>query len=385
MTAGAPTDYRVAGIVAVRVFGASTAERHALERQLGGCVQPCDGTPDITVRFVDRLPVAGLRYVEVDRSGFAGDAFLIRSNGRRAAWARVPFAEIGGPCEFVCERGVARVPLLKQVLRLTALAKGYLPFHGSAFEWRETGVLVAGWSHGGKKSALLAFAAHGARYVADDLVLLARDGGVMRGLASPIALSEWHLGQLPHARRAVGLRRLLLSDAVQWIERARRRAVRGDARNTPTTRLLRAAARLGQQGARTVLPLDVVFPGGCSPSATPRKLFFMLSNAAGDLSVQPAHASSIAERMSHSLRFENVALLSQYLAYRFALSAPPNEFLELAHERERALLRSALAGLDSYVVSHPYPAPFRELYDGMRPFCEERQPNTPALQAMVLA
>src|SRR5438067_2311495 len=78
--------------------------------------------------------------------------------------------QIGGPVEIVCERGVGAVPLLTAIVNLTALGRGALPLHGSAFEHEGTGVVTTGWSKGGNTESLLAFTARGARYVADEWV-----------------------------------------------------------------------------------------------------------------------------------------------------------------------------------------------------------------------
>jgi len=54
------------------------------------------------------------------------------------------------------------VPHLLAVINLTALAKGVLPLHASAFTYRGLGVLATGWAKGGKTETLLEFAWLGA-------------------------------------------------------------------------------------------------------------------------------------------------------------------------------------------------------------------------------
>lgn len=361
-------DILAAGVVHVRASEAGPADIAGLERQLGRERPPADSRPDITVRFVHRLPRQGLQHVEVGRSAFTSEGYMVRAAGR-GGWCRVPFADAGAPCEFVCERGVRSVPLLSAFIRLAALARGFLPFHASGFEWQGRGVLVAGWSHGGKTSALLSFAANGARYVGDDLVLIAHDGSAMRGLNVPIAVSEWHLSQLPYLQRTTPMRTRLWHAAVERVSRAAEaQDVRGGNGIASSLRL-RTVSRVARRSTKLVVPLQKLFPAGTAACATPRTLFLMLSAQQDRVTVEPMPARGIADRMAHSLVAEALPLLEHYHAYRFADLGPHNDLLDNLTEREGALLRSALAGLDGFLVRHPYPAPFAGLFEAMQPAC----------------
>jgi hypothetical protein len=365
----ASTDILAAGVVHVRACAAGPADIAGLGRQLGRERPPADSRPDITIRFVHRLPRQGLQHVEVGRSAFTSEGYMVRAAGR-GGWCIVPFANAGAPCEFVCERGVRSVPLLGAFIRLAAIGRGFLPFHASAFEWQGRGVLVAGWSHGGKTSALLSFAANGARYVGDDLVLIAQDGSEMRGLNVPIAVSEWHLSQLPHVQRTTPMRTRLWHAAVERVSRAAEaQDVRGGNGIAGSLRL-RTVSRVARRSTKLVVPLHTLFAAGTAACATPRTLFLMLSTQQDQVTVEPMPAREIADRMAHSLAAEALPLLDHYHAYRFAGIGPRSDLLDTLAEREGALLRSALAGLDGYVVRHPYPAPFAGLFEAMQPACE---------------
>jgi D-aspartate ligase len=378
VTATNVVDYDIHGILGVRLIDATPADRAAVERQIGDLRRPLHREPDITLRFVDGIPTAGLRFVEVNRSGFTDDAFLIRSDGARPRWVQVPFDRLGQPCEFVCEHGVQLVPLLKQALRLAAVQKGYVPFHASAFEWQGSGVMVAGWTHGGKTSALLAFAEHGARFVGDDLVLLGGDGRAMFGMPATLRLSDAQLRQLPHVHGRVPTSQRLIASALRGLS-----ARNGAAAGGPF-RLVQLAARKVEARYKMTASLEEVFPRGCALMAEPRRLFFMVSHSGSDIAIQSADPLDIAERMSHSLRFEASPLLSQYLAFRFAFPGIRNKAIETMHEVERGLLQRALARQMAYVVLHPYPAPLRGLYEAMRPFCVATPPVSATRQEMVL-
>jgi hypothetical protein len=167
-------DYDLHGLVGVRLLDAEPADARAVDRQLGPIRTPLEREPDITIRFVEELPVRGtVRLLGLDEAGYTEDAFLVlRGKHKTRARVQIRFEQIGGRCEITCESGLKAVPLLIPILNLTALAKGALPLHASAFEYEGTGILTTGWSKGGKTEALLTFMARGARYIGDEWVYL---------------------------------------------------------------------------------------------------------------------------------------------------------------------------------------------------------------------
>lgn len=379
-------EYDLHGVLGVRLLDAGPDEMRAVEQQIGTMRGVLTRDPDVTVRFVDRIPTDGLRYVEVNRSGYTEQGFLIRSNGTAPAWALVPFETLGGPSEFVCERGVRIVPLLKAALHLAALQRGFVPFHASAFEWEGSGVIVTGWTHGGKTSALLAFAEHGARYVGDELVLIPADGGTMFGMSSALRISDAQLRQLRHVRdRRSFTRRLYV--------RALRETQRLTAPETPVAPALRRSmrfvhttAREAEARARVPLPLDRLFPAGQPLAAAPRTVFLMTSHASDEITVTPVPAKEVAARMTHSLRAESRGLMEHYHAFRFAFPERRNPAIDSMHPLEQRLLVQALQGMRAFEVAHPYPAPLGRLFEAMRPYCGAHVPEpaqpVPSLQLL---
>ena len=365
-------DYDVHGLIGVRLVDPAPVDTRIVERHLRGFAAPLRREPDLVVRFVDRLPVDGLRCVDVDRSGFTDEGFFVRCRGARAGWVRVPFDRLGAPCELVSERGLGHVPYLKPVLRLAALQRGYVPMHASAFEWNGAGVLVTGWTHGGKTSALLAFAEHGARFIGDDLVFLAGDGGRMFGMSTPLNVSTAQLGQSERLRRNVGRRQLLALRGLDSLDRTEEQLSRRWPRGAYPLALLRRAMRPVRRRVNVHMAPERAFWNGVRPTAEPRTLFLMMSHRQAGVSVEPTDPMDVAERMIHSLRYEDLGLLAEYSAFRFAFPQPrqANDLIERAHEIAHARLRQAFAGLDAYVVRHPYPPPLRTLFDVMSPLCE---------------
>ncbi len=125
---------------------------------------------------------------------------------------QIPFAEIGQQqCRIVCATGLPAVPLLIPILNLTALNRGILPLHASAFRYQDVGVLTTGWSKGGKTETLLAFMDRGANYIGDEWVYISDDGRHMTGIPEPIRVWEW-----PHTGRALaGKRRTPRTEVVR--------------------------------------------------------------------------------------------------------------------------------------------------------------------------
>ena len=313
--------------------------------------------------------------MEVHRSGFAEDDFYILWHKRRPTLVRIPFEDLGGPCELVCARGSGSIPLLKPILKLTALQKGWVPFHASAFEYSDKGVIAAGWTHGGKTSTLLAFAEHGARYVGDDVVFLRADGERMFGLSAPIGISDWQLEQLPRVRGLLPKRELRRVDGIRGLERLQTGLQAGGSYVHPPAKLLqRIVSPVKRRFGKVQAHPETLFGSNIRAVSEPRKLFLMISHQSSGIRIEPADAAEIAARMQHSMRHEGLSLMGSYLEYKFAFPGRRNERIEHAHEREAELLRPALAKTEAFVVYHPFPIPLGALHQAMRPFIEESRP-----------
>jgi hypothetical protein len=361
-------EFDLRGWVGIRLIGATAKDVDVVTRQLGPIRAKLERDPDIVIRFVDRFETkAPMRFLGLDDCAFAGEDFLVlRSKQKSRAKVVIPFDQIGGRCEIVCEGGLAAVPHLIAIVNLTALAKGVLPFHASAFRYRDVGVLTTGWAKGGKTESLLAFAAEGASYVGDEWVYLATDGAgrsEMFGIPEPIRIWDWHLRQLPRTRERLArndrVRLALLQALVRGIDGACRS--RGKA-----AKLARRALPVVKRQQWVQLPPEELF-GRIESSARPEKLFLMASHDSEAIVVRRATAEEIARRMVFSLQEESLELASCYLKFRFAFPARRNEWIENAENIQRERLLRALSGLESFVVDHPYPVGFSALFRAMEP------------------
>jgi hypothetical protein len=362
-------DFDLHGCVRVRLEGAGPREAAAVARQLGPLAAPAAGEPDVTVRFVDRLETRGpLRLLGLDECGFTDDAFLVlRAKHKARARVRIPMERIGERCEITCERGLPAVPLLVAIVNLTALTKGTLPLHAAAFEWNGAGVVVTGWSKGGKSETLLAFTRRGARYVADEWCYLAPDGSRVFGLPEPLRIWRWQLAQLPElARRLSRGQRLRL--AAWGLLPALDARLPERARRTPAGRALRRAAQLAAKQLHADAPAELLFGADAARGETePGHVVFAMSHDEATTSAAAMDPQEVADRMLHSLHFERAPLLHCYSMFRFAFPELANPHLEKARERERALLQRWLAGRPCTRLLHPYPVELANLFAALEP------------------
>lgn len=365
-------DYDLHGIAGIRLVNPSVGDIKALTRQLGP-MQPGVNEPDIIIRFVDRLRVSSsVRYLGLDEAGFTDDAFLVLAakNGSRVR-VQIPFEQIGKRCEIVCESGLQKVPLLIQILNLTALSKGVLPLHAAAFTYKGTGVVVTGWAKGGKTETLLGFMNQGATYVGDEWIYLAQDGRSMHGLPEPIRLWESHLSDLPQYRARIGFgdraRLRALKFAAALLERNSGLRANGSSSLNVSIRLSRL---LRKQQSVQISPRELFGDLSGSHTGTPQKFFFVVSHEGADIRVEPLASDEVARRMVFSLQYERLDFMSSYLKFRFAFPDARNEFIEQAEELQREMLLRAMADKPAYVVYHPYPAPIPALFDAISPLVD---------------
>jgi hypothetical protein len=361
-------DFDLHGLASVRVVDGSPADAAAVERQLGPIRAELTGEPDIVVRFVDRLELTEpVRLLGVDDSGFTEEGFLVlRSRHKSKARVLLPLSEVGARPEIVCERGLAAVPHLIAILNLTVLANGALPLHAAAFSYDGIGVVSTGWSKGGKTESLLAFAAHGAQYVADEWAYISADGTRVHGIPEPVRLWDWHLRQAPEYRARIG-----------WRRRARLGALRAAAATEQGAR----AVRRGRRGGifdrayallRSQLYVDAeperLF-GASLPSTSFDRLFFLLTHDSPETTVEPIDPEEVARRMLFSLQHERKDLLTAYWKLRFAFPEAASPLIDDAALIEQDRLLEVFRGKPAYVVRHPYPTSLERLYAEMREYC----------------
>jgi hypothetical protein len=367
-TTPATLDFDLHQIVGIRVLNASPADAAAVRRQLGPLERPLSREPDIVVRFVERLPPPrSLCYLGLDEAGFTEDAFwILRSKHKSQARVMIPVDQIGDRCEIVCETGLAAVPLLIAIINMTALCRGAVPLHASAFMYQVTGTLATGWSKGGKTETLLAFMAHGAQYIADEWVYLHSDGR-MSGIPEPIRVWDWHLRDMPQYRPRASRSALTRLRAIHWGQAALGWVPGGSW--PPGQWKNRLKPLLKRQAFVDVAAEKLFGRERMQLIGELHKLLFVVSHAASDIRVEPIDADEIARRMVHSLQYEQLGFMGYYRMFRFAFPHRINARIEQKEAMQTDLLRKALAGKDAYAVYHPYPVSLTALYEAIAPLC----------------
>ena len=366
-------DFDLHGVVGVRVVDATSDDIATVRRQLGPLEGALDREPDITVRFVDDLAPVPLTLVGIGDSGFDDDRFyLLRGNGGADGRASLSFDTIGRGLEIVCERRLPAVPHLIAVVNLAALGKGVLPLHATAFNSGSTGVLVAGWSKGGKTETLLGAMSDGADYVGDEWVYLTDDGRML-GLPEPVRVWDWQLAQLPHllqARPAGDRRRLA---AWRGLTRVAASAARHRLPGSSLAR--RARPVLGRQTYLQIPPADLFGPERVSLQGHLDVVVLVMSHEDPRTLTRPVAAGEVAQRMQASLEEERAPLMTHYRQFRYAFPDRSSPAIDTAAERESKLLAALLDDRPAVKVLHPHPCDLRILgrtvMAGVRTACDD--------------
>ena len=363
-------DFDIHGVVRIRLIDPSAGDLCAACKLLG-CPSRLPLTdPDITVRFVKHLSATGIRCLGND-NGFTDDGFFLLRQGTRRVTARIPIDRIGGPCEIVCKSQLGSVPLLIPLVNLTALKRGCVPLHASAVVYNGVGILMAGWAHCGKTTALLGFASKGAEYVGEEWVLLSGNGQTMRGLVRPLELSRWHVASLPQVRSGLNLMNRCAFYGTGVLH-GLQKMISGE--RTQSSFVLRGLGRFSaavEERLRPAVAPSVIFGDRVrSAGAQADKIFLFVSHEEDRIEVERIAPFDMAHRLSFLVQHELAPLLRHYDAYRFAFPRQRNELIEYVAEDSFGMLARALKGRETYIVRLPYPQVFPELYKTIQPLCK---------------
>jgi hypothetical protein len=115
------------------------------------------------------------------------------------------------------------------------------------------------------------------------------------------------------------------------------------------------------------------------------KVFLFVIHALPHIRVVAIDPVDVARRLASSICHQQLNFFQDYLAYKFAFPESVVPVIEHAPELIESLLRSALAGKESFLVLHPDPVSIPVLFESMLPFVnEQRKSNvTPQFAAAV--
>jgi hypothetical protein len=366
-------DFEILDLIRIRLANATSRDVAVLQQQLGLPTTAPEGEADILVRFCDPLPdESPLGLLGNWEAGFSSTKFwILRGNHGLPVAVHIPFDKVGTPCEILCRPSIPALPLLIPILNLTALAKGWLPLHGSAFRFQGKDVLVTGWSKGGKTEALLGFAEHGATYVGDEWVYIDAGGNRLFGVPEPIKAWDWHLDSSWHRSRLTAKQRRKL--AIFRLLHGLAKPFAGQ--RFPATKNMHRLTELIRLRRQVLVSPKQMFGDRIQAATTcPQEVFFMASHTSSAIEVRPMPSEEIAVRMAASLEDEFADLNSWYRQYRFALPERSNPLLDQLPALLRERLSQVFQNKQGLAVWHPYPVSPRELYRAMSPFVS-REPS----------
>ncbi len=361
-SAGALTgtvDFNVHGLLGIRLVDPSDKDVRTVESHLGLKPEPLAGEPEVTVRFVDTLPVSGpLRYLGREDVGFTDDAFVVlRSRNLARARVQLAFETLGERCQFTCEKDLPGIPLFRQLINLAMLAKGVLPVHAAAFNYADQGVLVTGWSHGSKTGSLLAFMAAGARFIGDEWIYISLGGESMYGLPDQLEARPWYLRELPEYQKHVGRTERMRLSLAGGLARILAPMVSGsEKRNSLGAKVTRQFHQaLADQQSIHMRPRTLFGPETCVLESSLDLVIVAISHAAPGIVMTATGTEHLAKQMAASFQHEQASLISTYQKHLFAFPDRRNALLDDAERIYGDLARKALAGKRAHTMYHPYP------------------------------
>lgn len=358
-------DYDLGGSLTVRLRGPGPADAVRLRSRAGPPATAGSVEPDLVVRFVDRLEAPALRHAEWGRFGFTARGLHLLDGPGGEPVARLDPGAGTDSVKIRCRRGRGAPPLFEELVDLAALKRGLVPLHASAFAHGGRAAIVAGPGHSGKTGALLAFGTRGARFVADDRVLLHPDGSRMTGLRRPLTVRDWHLRQLPELRSRIPLHRRAVSRALGAAgDVVPAGLLAGDGRSRKLMRRVRAGLR--RRLAVTMTPDEIFGADRSLAAVAPDVVFLLVNRRDEEISVEPAAPEEAARRFTALVETEMRDLLDAHRAFRFAFPGaawPPLDDLRARVERT---LEGALRDKEAFVVRHPHPCSLQRLYEAMR-------------------
>lgn len=378
-TANASVEFDIHGLIGIRLIDASSDDVEAVLKQVGDFRRALRRRPDITIRFARKLATASLQPSGQDEELFQ-DQFFNRSVADKATKFRIPFGQLGGPCEVIYASEQKSLPFLMPILSLAGLTKRCVAVHGSAFVQNGTGIILAGAAGSGKTSTLLKFMSMGAEFIADDWVLLQSGADNMYGLSGQIELSLPAFEVLGRGEFSIrGARRLLVRALCPLVIRFRKRET-----NEPSFPRRVVGKALAVAGERLIPKRDprALFPGQVgSLTAKPAKLFLLCRDDQTRVVVERITASEMAPKIARLIEREQGMLMDCYAAFRLAFPHRANPLLDRIAELQERALTKALAKLECYVVRHPRYSVFAELHKKISPFCAPTEHTATGLSA----
>jgi len=351
------------GVAGIRFENISRKEVSSIVNNFLAFEKKLDREPEIAVRFVDTLKTPDLIYLGLDYAAFDKEKFYLISDPVSKKKVSIPFDKIGQKLEIVCEKGVKSIPLLNHITNFYLIKNNFVPIHSSGFYFDGKGILVMGWTKGGKTETLLSFANHGAEYVGDEWVVLKPDGSEMCGLHVPVTIWKWQLPYIKKIVKNIGLVNKLIFSTISILEAINNISIKLKLDKTFPFKLLSQ----GLPHLRKLLKIrkssedlfkDKIRNGMIKLDS----IVLALSQESNEIVAKECEPEEIIKRMIHSNDYEQLPFFEFYKAFKYAFPERNNEFLDNIKNIHSGLLLNALERKKSFKILHPYPVSFEALF-----------------------
>lgn len=317
---------------------------------------------DLVIRYVDQLSPEEMNNLGINQFGYTDTDFYILNRYSGKAEAQISFGEIGTGFEIVCQRGVSKIPLLEELLKIIFLKKGVLSLHATAIQWQGEGTIMLGWARGGKTSALLALTNAGAKFAADDWVLYDLNSEQVFGFPAALSVSASHFQQIPD-----------LSKKKSFSHRVYLRAVKASiflvkfvglvVRKQVLKKLLQ---KLEEKLRIDLLPAQIFDEDEIVASVLPDKFILLTNHNSDSIYIEDVSLDDLVEMAYYSNQFDRLRLYQAFLAYQYAFPNQSSSFFEDIEALEKQLLKEAFENKKLYRVVHPYPVPVKMFVETFR-------------------
>ncbi|MCZ6703693.1 MAG: hypothetical protein O6940_11730 [Ignavibacteria bacterium] len=352
-------DFDFHGIVGLRLINPSGSDVKIIRKKFEIMPGNLNYKPDLVISYVNELELSDLTFIGLNTAGYNKDGFFILSNGKDDVKIKIPFEDIGlKQVKIVCESGSPDVPLLNYIINFIFLSKNLLPLHSTSFEYNGLGALVMGWAKGGKTESLFSFIKNGAKFVSDEVSLISDTGTEILGFKVPICIWDWQFKEIPDLMPELSFKTRLLFKSIHMFDGINKRLHIG--------LLDKALPLLKTQLNIKILP-SKIFNSNTIISKTNLDIIVLaMSHDSGEIIVEPTTPQEVIDRMISSQEFERDYFLKYYNIFKFAFPSLRNEFLENVNSLQYSLMKKVLGYKKAFIVKHPYPVSFDELFNKMK-------------------
>lgn len=359
-------EYSIHGSVGVQLTEPFAHSENWLER----FQTTLEEQPDIQVQIAEILPDEPLRYIELHRHGYSASGFVVLTKGASPKKVLIPLENVGGNCVITCEQGASSVPMLQEIIHLTAMNKGFLPLHASAFHHEGKTVIASGWPQGGKTSLLLAFTTQGAEYISDDWTYLDSDCHAL-GIPLPVTVRAWQLEQLQELNDQLGRNKQLKLQTIKGLGSVADAFTKAPLPKALSKLSAKISDRLDDRANVTVSPERLFGDDFSAKGGAVDAVLLTISHDSPEIEVESVPSEQGLAQLAQMQMHEWEDVLSAYEAYHAAMPEKHNIFLETLPQYLNELIQTRLKDVPVYRVYHPHPVNLDALYQTVLPYLKQ--------------